>query len=84
MRVGRDSLLMTFQARDYADLIDPVKLSGIRQHMTTNARSRAVTRLIQENRERYEEIRDEEREKMEAVSQARLEATRRRKGAPDG
>jgi hypothetical protein len=72
---------VTFQARDHADVIDPVRLSGIRKAATVNAYSRARTRLIQENPERFAELCAEERQKMERAFDARLEATRGRKGA---
>jgi len=72
---------VTFQARDHADVIDPVRLSGLRKAAMVTARSRARTRLIQEFPERFAELCAEEREKMEAVFDSRLEATRRRKGA---
>lgn len=72
---------MTFQARDHADVTDPVRLSGLRKAAMTTARSRARTRLIQEFPERFAELCAEEREKMERAFDARLEATRRRKGA---
>src|SRR6266852_4564854 len=48
----RDSVVrgsaVTFQARDHADVIDPVRLSGLRKAAMVTARSRARTRLIQE------------------------------------
>ena len=72
---------MTFQARDHADVIDPVRLSGLRKAATVTARSRARTRLTHEFPERFAELCAEEREKMEAAFDSRLEATRRRKGA---
>jgi hypothetical protein len=67
-----------FQARDYSGIVDPVLLAGKRRQMTTNARSRAVTRLIAEFRERYEEIRAEEYEVMQREFARRLEATARK------
>ena len=67
-----------FCAADWADVIDPVLLAGKRRSLTSNARSRAVSRLIAENRKRFEELRAEENATMEATFDRRIRATARK------
>lgn len=55
-----------FRAMDHADITDPVLLAGKR------------AKLIAENRERFDELWDEEKATMEREFVARMEATRRK------
>ena len=49
-----------FCARDYADIADPVLLSGQRKAAFSRARTRTISRLINEHQDRYSQIYAEE------------------------
>lgn len=67
-----------FAAQNYADIVDPVLLAGKRAQMVRLARSRALSRLVAEFQERYEELLAEEKADMEREFERRIEATRRK------
>lgn len=67
-----------FQARDYAEIIDPTLLAGHRAKARMQARHNAQKRLIDAHRAEYDAIFAEEWAAMERQFQARLEATARK------
>jgi hypothetical protein len=67
-----------FQARNYADIIEPSLLAGHRAKARTQARHNSQRRLIDAHRAEYEAIFAEEWAAMELEFARRLEATARK------